>query len=187
MILAAVGVVDILTGVLTSVVLLMVLGVIQPQESYRFVEWRVIFFIAAFIPVGDAMFRTGLAETLAALVLVPGTLFPEAYAPWVALSVLYLVTSLATETVTNNAAAIVLTPVALATGTELGVDPRGMILAICFAASASFMTPTGYQTNMMVYGAGNYRFLDFTKFGVPLNVFFRILASFMIPWLFPFR
>lgn len=187
MMLAAVGVVDILTGVLTSVVLLLVLGVIQPQESYRSVEWRVIFFIAAFIPVGDAMFRTGLADTLAAFVLMPSALFPEAYAPWVALSVLYLVTSLATEAVTNNAAAIVLTPVALKMGTELGVDPRGMILAICFAASASFMTPTGYQTNMMVYGAGNYRFLDFTKFGVPLNIFFWILASFMIPWLFPFH
>jgi len=187
MVLAAAGVVDLLVGVMACVVLLLALGVIRPQESYRAVEWRVIFFIAAFIPVGDAMFRTGLADLLAAAVLAPGALASERLAPWVAVSVLYLVTSLATETVTNNAAAIVLTPVALSMATELGVDYRALVFAVCFAASASFMTPTGYQTNMMVYGAGNYRFTDFTKFGAPLNVLFWIVASLLIPVLFPFR
>jgi di/tricarboxylate transporter len=187
MVLAAAGVLDLLVGVMGSVVLLLALGVIRPQESYRAVEWRVIFFIAAFIPVGDAMFRTGLADVMASAVLVPGGLVPERFAPWVALSVVYLAASLATEAITNNAAAIVLTPVVLRVGAELGIDPRGLVLAVCFAASASFMTPTGYQTNMMVYGAGNYRFTDFTRFGAPLNVLFWIVASLLIPLLFPFR
>jgi di/tricarboxylate transporter len=187
MALAAAGVLDLLVGVIGAAVLLLALGVIRPQESYRAVEWRVIFFIAAFIPVGDAMLRTGLADRLAAAVLAPGRLAPESLAPWVAVSVLYLVTSLATETVTNNASAIVLAPVALSMATELGVDARPLVFAVCFAASSSFMTPTGYQTNMMVYGAGNYHFADFTKFGAPLNLLFWIVATILIPLLFPFR
>lgn len=187
MVLAAANVVDLLVGVIGSVVLLLALGVIRPQDSYRAVEWRVIFFIAAFIPVGDAMFRTGLADRLAAVALAPSAMVPERFAPWVAVSVLYLVTSLATETVTNNAAAIVLTPVALSMAGELGVDYRALVFAVCFAASASFMTPTGYQTNMMVYGAGNYRFTDFTKFGAPLNLLFWLVATLLIPIVFPFR
>lgn len=186
MLLAATGLVDLLVGVLASVVLLLGLGVLNPLESYRAVDWRVVVFIAAFIPVGEAMFRTGLADLVAAGALVPGTFAPPALAPWVAVAVLYLITSLATETVTNNAAAIVLTPVALAMAAELAIDPRPLIFSVCFAASASFMTPTGYQTNMMVYGAGNYRFADFTRFGAPLNLLFWLVASLLIPVLYPF-
>jgi len=187
MALAAFEVVNLLVGVLASIALLLVLRVIQPQESYRAVDWQVVIFIAAFIPVGDAMFRTGLADVLASAVLLPASFFPPHLAPWAAVSVLYLVTSLTTETITNNAAAVVLTPVALQMGAELGVDPRSFLFAICFAASASFLTPTGYQTNMMVYGPGNYRFTDFTRFGAPLNLFFWLLASLLLPWFFPFR
>lgn len=186
MLLASLGIVDLLVGVLGAVVLLLLLGVIGTPESYRAVDWRVIVFIVAFIPVGEAMFRTGLAEMTASAVLVPTALAPEKFAPWVAVAILYLVTSLATETLTNSAAAIVLTPVALRMAAELGTDPRGLVLTVCFAASASFMTPTGYQTNMMVYGAGNYRFTDFTRFGAPLKLIFWILASALIPVLFPF-
>jgi di/tricarboxylate transporter len=91
-----------------------------------------------------------------------------------------------TETITNNAAAIVLTPVAISMAGDLGVDARPLIFAVCFAASAAFMTPTGYQTNMMVYGPGSYRFRDFTRFGAPLDLLFWIVASFLIPWFFPF-
>ncbi len=185
MLLAALGILDLLVGVLGAVVVLLVFGVIRTPEIYRAVDWRVILFIAAFIPIGDAMLRTGLAEIVASAVLVPTALAPEAWAPWVTVAVLYLVTSLATETLTNSAAAIVLTPVALRMAADLGTDPRGLILTICFAASASFMTPTGYQTNMMVYGAGNYRFTDFTRFGAPLKLIFWLLASALIPWMYP--
>lgn len=187
MLLAATEVVNLLVGVLAAVVLLLVLGALRPQESYRSVDWQVIVFIAAFIPVGDAMFRTGLADVLASAALAPGAWAPPALAPWVAVSLLYLGTSLMTETLTNNAAAIVLTPVALQMGAELGVDPKSFVFAVCFAASASFMTPTGYQTNMMVYGPGHYRFTDFTRFGAPLNLFFWLVASLLLPWFFPFH
>jgi di/tricarboxylate transporter len=184
--LAALGIVDLLVGVMAAVALLLVLRVVRPEESYRAVEWQVVLFIAAFIPVGEAMFRTGLADQLARVVLLPAALLPAHLAPWVALSLLYLACSLATEVLTNNAAAIVLTPVALRLGEELGVDARPFVFAVCFAASASFMTPTGYQTNMMVYGPGNYRFTDFTRFGAPLNLLFWLLASLLIPWFWPF-
>lgn len=186
MALAALGILDILAGVLVSCVLLLALGALTPREAYRAVDWSVVLFIAAFIPVGSAMFRTGLADALAGVVLAPGTWVSPSLAPWLALSVLYLATSLITETITNNAAAIVLTPVAIAMGESLGVEARPFVFAVCFAASASFMTPTGYQTNMMVYGPGSYRFLDFTRFGTPLNLFFWIAASFLIPWFWPF-
>lgn len=186
MALAALGILDILAGVLVSCVLLLALGALTPREAYRAVDWSVVLFIAAFIPVGSAMFRTGLADALAGVALAPGTWVSPSLAPWLALSVLYLATSLITETITNNAAAIVLTPVAIAMGESLGVEARPFVFAVCFAASASFMTPTGYQTNMMVYGPGSYRFLDFTRFGTPLNLFFWIAASFLIPWFWPF-
>lgn len=186
MFLAATGFVDLLVGVLAAIVLLLGLGVLKPAESYRSVDWRVVVFIAAFIPVGEAMFRTGLADMIAEAALAPGRLVSPDLAPWVAVATLYLITSLATETVTNNAAAIVLTPVALAMAVELGIDARPLIFSVCFAASASFMTPTGYQTNMMVYGAGNYRYTDFTRFGTPLNLLFWVVASLLIPVLYPF-
>ncbi|MEZ5330757.1 MAG: SLC13 family permease [Thermoanaerobaculia bacterium] len=186
MTLAAFGVLDILAGVLVACVLLLALGVLTPREAYRSVDWSVVLFIAAFIPVGGAMFRTGLADALAEVVLAPGGWVSAALAPWIALSVLYLATSLITETITNNAAAIVLTPVAIAMAGDLGVEARPFVFAVCFAASASFMTPTGYQTNMMVYGPGSYRFVDYLKFGTPLNLLFWVLASFLIPWFWPF-
>jgi di/tricarboxylate transporter len=183
---AAAGALPLLTGVLCSCVVLLVLGVITPRESYRAIDWSVVLFIAAFIPVGNAMFSTGLAAGLASLVLLPGGWVPEALAPWVAVSLLYLATSLITETITNNAAAIVLTPVAVAMAGELGIDARPLLFAVCFAASAAFMTPTGYQTNMMVYGPGSYRFRDFVRFGTPLDILFWAIASLLIPWFFPF-
>ena len=140
MVLAATGLVDILVGVLVSSVLLLALGVITPRESYRAVDWSVVLFIATFIPVGEAMLRTGLATSLASIVLAPEAWLPPPLAAYAAVSALYLATSLLTETVTNNAAAIVLTPVAMSMADALGVDARPFIFAVCFAASASFMT-----------------------------------------------
>jgi di/tricarboxylate transporter len=186
MLVAATGISELLVGVLVSAVALLALGVIATRESYRAVDWSVIVFIAAFIPVGAAMDNTGLDGLLASSVLFPVSFLPQGVAPWLALSLLYLVTSIMTETITNNATAIVLTPVGISMASQLGVDPRPFIFAVCFAASASFMTPTGYQTNMMVYGPGSYRFLDFSRFGTPLNFLFWVVASVLIPVFWPF-
>ncbi len=186
MLTAATGAAELLTGVLLALALLLALAVITPRESFRAVDWSVVLFIAAFIPVGEAMYRTGLAEALAQLTLAPGRLLPPEIAPVVALSVLYLITTLFTSAVTNNAAALVLTPVAITIARDLGVEPRSFIFAVCFAASASFMTPIGYQTNLMVYGPGSYRFMDFVRFGAPLNLLFWILATLLLPYFWPF-
>jgi di/tricarboxylate transporter len=104
----------------------------------------------------------------------------------VVLSLLYLATAVLTEFLSNNAAAVLLVPVGLSLAAHFQVDPRPFLVAIAFAASSSFATPVGYQTNTMVYGVGNYRFMDFVRVGLPLNLLFWAIASVAIPALFPF-
>jgi di/tricarboxylate transporter len=183
--LSALGVLEISVGALLGAVVLVVARVVSPQEAYRAVDWSVIFLIAAFVPVGRAIIDTGTADFIARQVLWVADLVPFA-APFVVLSLLYLVTSLLTEIASNAAAAIVLTPIAISLAMTLNVDARPFLIAVCFAASASFMTPMGYQTNMMVYAPGGYRFVDYVRFGGPLNLLFWITASVTIPWMWQF-
>jgi len=105
--------------------------------------------------------------------------------PFLTIWAVYLLTSILTELVSNNAVAVVVTPVAIGLAAALGHDPRPFVVAVMIAASASFATPIGYQTNMMVYGPGGYKFTDFIKVGVPLNLSIGILASILIPFFFP--
>jgi di/tricarboxylate transporter len=98
---------------------------------------------------------------------------------------IYLLTSVLTELVSNNAVAVVMTPIAIGLAQALGYDPRPLVVAVMFAASASFATPIGYQTNTMVYGPGGYRFTDFLKVGIPLNLSMGVLASALIPLFWP--
>ncbi len=107
------------------------------------------------------------------------------YGPFVVVGAFYLVTSLLTEIMSNNACAVVLTPIALLTATELGVNPYALLVAVMFGASASFMTPVGYQTNTLVFGPGGYRFTDFTRVGAPLNLVLAATATLLIPILWP--
>ncbi|MEM7353266.1 MAG: SLC13 family permease, partial [Acidobacteriota bacterium] len=185
--LAALGWMKISAGVLVGSVLLLLLGILKPQDAYRSIDWSVIFLIAAFVPVGQAFVKTGTADFVASGILSVISWAPPHLAPYVALSTIYLVTSVLTQMVSNNAAAIIVAPIALALGPSLGVDSRPFLFAVCYAASAEFMTPMGYQTNLMVYGAGGYRFLDYTRFGAPLNILFWILATFLIPVFWPFQ
>ena len=178
---AALGWMKISAGVLVGSVLLLLLGVLKPQDAYRSIDWSVIFMIAAFVPVGTAFVKTGTADFVASGILAVTSWASPTLAPYVALGTIYLATSLLTQMVSNNAAAIIVAPIALALGPSLGVDPRPFLFAVCFAASAEFMTPMGYQTNLMVYGAGGYKFLDYTRFGAPLNLLFWVLATLLIP------
>ncbi len=184
--LAAFGVMKIEIGALVAAVLVLLAGVMTPQEAYRSVDWSVIFLIAAFVPVGQAFVVTGTADFIAGALLATSAWAPAGLAPYVTLATVYLATSLLTQMVSNNAAAIIVAPIALSLGPSLGVDPRPFLFAVCYAASAEFMTPMGYQTNLMVYGPGGYRFTDYTKFGAPLNLLFWILGTLLIPVFWPF-
>lgn len=183
--LAALGVMEIAAGTLLGVVALLAFRAVSTREAYDAVHWQVVFLIAAFVPVGQAAITTGTADFIAVWLVQAAELLPVAK-PYALLSMLYLATSLLTQMVSNTAAAIILAPVALSVGANLGVDPRAFLMAVCFAASAEFMTPMGYQTNLMVYAPGGYRFLDYTRFGVPLNLAFWLTASLLIPLVWPF-
>lgn len=186
MISATLGIIEILGAAIVGVVILLLVRSLNIQEAYRSIDWSVIVLIAAFIPVGIVVDRTGTDDLIGSGIINLGAYFTPDFAPYASLSILYLVAVLMTSIMSNNSAAIVLIPVALSIGNQLGVDTRPFIFTICFGASTSFMTPMGYQTNLMVYGPGSYRFGDFVKAGAPLNVLFWLLATIFIPMIWPF-
>ncbi len=184
--LAAVDKLEIAAGALIGAVLLLLFRIVTPEEAYRSVDWSVIFMIAAFVPIGQAIISTGTADFIASQLLSVGRLFPQELARYAMLSFVYLATALLTQLVSNNAAVIILTPIALSLAGAVGVQGRPFLMAVLFAASAAFMTPVGYQTNLMVLSPGGYRFLDYTRFGAPLNLMFWLVATLLIPRFFPF-
>jgi di/tricarboxylate transporter len=133
------------------------------------------------LALGQAMETTGTA----AMIVREITALIAGFGPIAILSAVYLITSVMTEVLSNNAAAILLTPIAIGIAQQLGVDPRPFVVAVMFAASASFATPIGYQTNTFVYGAGGYRFVDFLRIGVPLNILMWMTATLVIPVFWP--
>lgn len=157
--------------------------ILSSTQAFESVQWRVLFLIAGMLPLGLAMEQTGLASKAVEEFLE----LTGAASPILVLSLLYLATAILTEFLSNNAAAVLLVPVGLSLAAHFQVDPKPFLVAIAFAASSSFSTPMGYQTNTMVYDAGNYRFMDFVRVGVPLNILFWIMASAFIPIFFPFH
>jgi di/tricarboxylate transporter len=185
--LAAFQILPILTGAIIGVVILLVSRFITPNDAYRSIHWQVIILIAALIPLGQVIQTSGTAMLIGESILKLLILFPESIRPTVLLAIIYLVTMILTEVSSNAATAILMTPIALAASVQLGIDPRPYIFAICFAASASFITPIGYQTNLMVYGPGGYKFTDFMRSGIPLALVLWITAILLIPILWPFQ
>ena len=179
---AALGWLPIVAAALLGCVALVLLRCLKPEDAYAAIDWRVIILLAGVLPMGLALQKSGGADWVAneAMALI-GPLGPT-----VTLSAIYLLTAMLTEAMSNNAAAVLVVPIALSTAEALGVDPRPFLVAVAFAASTSFATPVGYQTNTMVYAAGGYRFADFARIGVPLNVVFWIMATLLIPRYFPF-
>ena len=186
-VLAALGVMEILKGAFLAVVLLLFLSILSPQEAYRSIDWSVVVLIASLIPVGEAMIETGTAGYIADQILIAVSFFEGSdLAPHVGVALIYLVTCVLTQVVSNAATAVLMPPVALSLAAALGVDARPFLMATCFAASSAFLTPMGYQTNLMVYAPGNYRFLDYTRFGGPLSLVFWVMATLFIPRFWPF-
>jgi di/tricarboxylate transporter len=181
LVLAATGALDILVAALVAAFALVGLRVLSPSEARAAVNLNIIVLIAASFGLGNAIETSGLAQAVADLVVGP---LGELGDVGLLLGVL-VATTLLTELITNNAAAVLMFPIALATAHEAGLDPRGFAIAIAIAASASFLTPIGYQTNTIVYGMGGYRFADFARVGAPLTVLMLALAAIVIPIFWP--
>ncbi len=176
------GIVDTAVAATAIAFLMVACGCISSGDARRSIEWQVLVTIAAAFGVGAALENSGAATAVAQL-LVEST---QVWGPVAALAVIYLIGSLMTEVITNNAAAVLIFPFCLETARLYDVDPRPFLMALVLSASASFMTPIGYQTNMMVYGPGGYRFGDFVKIGTPLNFVLWITAVILIPIFWPF-
>jgi di/tricarboxylate transporter len=186
-ILAALGIVPIVKGALIGVIILLTFGVIKPTEAYRAISWQVIILLAALIPLGHVIHSSGTATWIGESLFNFMAIFPTDYQPFVMVSLIYLITTILTEVSSNAATAILMTPIALVVSAKLGLDPRPFVFSICFAASASFITPIGYQTNLMVYGPGGYKFTDYIKTGLPLAIILWIIATIFIPIFWPFK
>ncbi|WP_114966914.1 SLC13 family permease [Alkalilacustris brevis] len=180
-VLSALGVAPIVVLAFIGVAIVLVTRCIDAEEAFGFIDGRLLALIFSMLSVGAGLEHSGAARMVA-----------EAAAPWLlgmspfllVLSV-YLMTWVMTELVTNNAVAVILTPITIGVAVAVGVDPRPLVVAVMVAASASFATPIGYQTNTLVYGPGGYRFTDFMRIGIPLNLVMAVTVSLVIPLIWP--
>ncbi|UMA63735.1 SLC13 family permease [Roseivivax marinus] len=180
-VLAALGVAPILALAVVAVAIVLLTRCVDAEEAFSFVEGQLLALIFAMLAIGAALESSGAVE-----------LIVNAIVPWIdglngvfIVWAVFLMTSILTEMVSNNAVAVVLTPIAIALGQALGIDPRGLVVAVMIGASCSFATPIGYQTNTLVYGPGGYRFTDFLKVGIPLNVSIGVISALVIPLIWP--
>lgn len=181
MILAAFNVMPIEGLALIGAAAVVATGCIRADEAYKAIEWPILILIFGMLAISIAMRESGLAELLASGLVGAGA----GLSPWMMLALVILITSIATEFISNNAVAVLFTPIVIGVAQQLGVDPRPFVVGVMFAASASFATPIGYQTNTLVYNAGNYRFTDFARLGVPMNLIVWLTASLLIPLFWP--
>ncbi|HVO74813.1 MAG TPA: SLC13 family permease [Ignavibacteriaceae bacterium] len=179
---ASIEILPISTAAVVGCVLLVLTRCVSLENAYRSIDWQVIMLLAGSISLGLAMQKTGTAKFLADSILsIRGS-----FSPTLILSAFYLVTLILTETMSNNATAALMTPIAVSTALSLHLNPRPFLITVMFAASLAFMMPVGYQTHLMIFNPGRYRISDFIKVGTPLNIIFWILASLLIPVFFPF-
>ncbi|MEQ9695484.1 SLC13 family permease [Shimia sp. SDUM112013] len=180
-ILAGFGLAPIFALSLLAVAIVLVTRCIDADEAFSFVDGRLLALIFSMLAIGVALESSG-AVTLIVEAVAP---YLGMLPPFLVVWAIYLLTSVLTEMVSNNAVAVVVTPIAIGLAAHMGIDARPLVVAVMVAASASFATPIGYQTNMLVYGPGGYKFTDFMRVGIPLNLSIGLLASFVIPFIWP--
>lgn len=180
-VLAALNVAPILLLAMVGVTVVLMTGCIDAEEAFSYVDGQLLALIFAMLGVGAALQSSGAVAMVAEAISPVMTTLP----PFFVVLAVYLLSSVLTELVSNNAVAVVMTPVAIGLATAIGVDPRPLVVAVMIAASASFATPIGYQTNTLVYGPGGYKFGDFLRFGIPLNLTLAPIVSFVIPFIWP--
>lgn len=178
MLLAALGVMPIEGLAIIGAASVLATRCLDVEDAYKAVDWKILSLIFGMLAISIAMDKVGLVKLLVENVM--------GWLPWAGpllmLSLIYLLTSVLTEMLSNNAVAVLVTPIAIGLAQHMGVDPRAFVVAVMFAASASFATPIGYQTNTFVYNAGGYRFTDFMKVGIPLNLLLWLVASWYLLW-----
>lgn len=181
MVLAAFKVMPIEGLAMIAAALVVATGCLDTEDAYKAIDWRILTLIFGMLAISIAMNKVGLVDTVVSHVMTLSPLL----GPLFMLSFIYLLTSILTEVVSNNAVAVLVTPIAIGVAQQLGADPRPFVVAVMFAASASFATPIGYQTNTFVYSAGGYRFTDFMRIGAPLNLIMWAAGSLIIPLIWP--
>ena len=186
-IMAIFKIIPIVVGVILGVIALLLARVITPNEAYSSIHWQVIIVIAAFLPMGAAIQKTGLDKDIGLFITNIITMFPDHLIPYILLAVIYLITMLLTEIASNVATAIIMTPITLKLAEQASYEPLPFIFAVCYAASASFITPVGYQTNLMVFGPGGYKYSDYIKVGLPLGLILWIVSVIVIPMIWEFK
>ena len=177
---AALNWMPILVSSLTGVILMIVTGCLKPSEIYGAVRWDIIFLLAGLIPLGTAMDNSGTTKWLAENLAIAG----GGLSGYWMLFLFYLATAILTEILSNNATVVLMLPVAFEVANKLDYNPLAFMFVVTFAASNSYMTPIGYQTNTMVYGPGGYKFLDFTRVGAPLTLMLMFFTPLMTIWLY---
>ncbi len=180
-VLAALGVAPILALAVIAVALVLLARCIDADEAFSFIDGQLLALIFAMLAIGAALQASGAVELLVGGIAPTLSVLPGFFVVWA----MYLMTSFLTELISNNAVAVVVTPIAIGLADAMGVDARPLVVAVMVAASASFATPIGYQTNTLVYGPGGYKFTDFLRVGIPLNLSVGLLASALIPLLWP--
>jgi di/tricarboxylate transporter len=176
---AALTPLPIVVTAIAGVIAMVASGCVSKEDMYTGISWDVIFLLAGVIPLGIAMTKSGAAEWVGSLL----AFYAMDWHPLLILIGLYVITTLLTEVVSNNASVVILVPVAISLAQLMGLEPLPLVIAIMFAASTSFLSPVGYQTNTMIFGTGVYRFTDFAKVGAPLNLILMVVTSVAI-WMF---
>lgn len=180
--LAAFDILPIVASAVCGVVAMILTGCLNSEQAYNSVNWKVIFLLAGMLPLGVAMEKTGAAQLMAET----GIYYLSDYGPTAILSAFFFLSMMLTNVISNQATAALLAPIAIEASNSVGVQAEPMLIAITMAASLSFMTPIGYQTNTMIFGPGQYTFTDFLKIGTPLNILFWIIGTLLIPYFWSF-